>query len=406
MSELNLTVTPLQQKIWRTSKKILVSRGGTRSSKTHSLLQNILTWLTTGYIRENQRIPTGVCSIVRKHKTTLKATVQRDFESIITDADVWYLIKRNQTNRTYQCGGRTVEFFGADDEQKIRGYGSDILYCNEANELNFKKEFFQLLVRTRGPVFIDFNPSDPYVWIKTELEDKRQHEKKDVEVIVSTYKDNPFLPQHQVDEIEYLEKTDPQLWQVYGLGQYGKVEGLIIPRITIIDELPEGVRKRGGGMDFGFNDPATLVDCGWMEPNKVYVDEWIYETGLTDGELAALMKAQGYNKGRKIAADSSKPGSIKEIKMHGFNIHPVKKFQGSVSFGIKLMRQFDIYVTARSTGFIKEQMKYKYKQDKDGNYLDEPIDAFNHSMDAVRYYSLMFLSALNKTQKRRTRRIR
>ena len=204
---------------WISEKRIVINRGGTRSGKTFSICQQIAMWLMTGQIRDGQIIEKGTASIVRKNKTTVTATVLRDFEYILKEYGYYQHVTHNKTNRTYSFDGRMVEMFGADDEQKLRGYKSDILYVNEANELNYHKEFLQLRLRTKELIIIDFNPSDPYTWIKTELEDKRAHIKGDVETIVSTYKDNSTLTDQQIAEIEYLKETDPTLWHVYGLGE-------------------------------------------------------------------------------------------------------------------------------------------------------------------------------------------
>ena len=142
-----------------------------------------------------------------------------------------------------------VEFLGADDQQKIRGTKRRILYCNEANELDYNSEFFQLLVRTKDVVIIDFNPDDEDIWINTEIEQKRKLTKRDVLVTVSTYLDNPFLSPEEVDEIEHIKEVDPYLWQVYGLGEYGKRQGVIFD-FEIIDELPDVAKYLGEGLDF------------------------------------------------------------------------------------------------------------------------------------------------------------
>ena len=393
--DIRATTTYLQN--WQTTKKIVVNRGGTRSGKTYSLCQMIMVWLLTGQIREGQSIPSGTCSVVRKYSTTISKTVQRDFHDILSEYKVLGLIEFNKTNRTYKYLDRMVEFFGADDQQKIRGYKANILFCNEVNELGFKTEFSQLLFRTTDVIFMDFNPSDPYVWVNEEIEQKRSAEKKDVEVIVSTYKDNPFINKAQVQEIEYLQYSDPELWKVYGLGEYGKVEGLVIPSITLIDEMPDDLRKLGGGMDFGFsNDPTAFYLCAIKnnretKVTELYLDEQIYETGLTDSDLIKIMK--GTPKNLRIYADSAQPSTIEEIRRAGYNIAPVTKYKDSLRHGLQIMKRTRIFVTKRSIGMIKEQKQYKYKMLANGQYDNTPIDAYNHAMDAVRYYCLMNLSA-------------
>jgi len=394
---MDIRATTTYLKNWQTTKKIVVNRGGTRSGKTYSLCQMIMVWLLTGQIREGQSIPSGTCSVVRKYSTTIAKTVQRDFHDILSEYKVLGLIEFNKTNRTYRYQDRMVEFFGADDQQKIRGYKANILFCNEVNELGYKTEFSQLLFRTTDVIFMDFNPSDPFVWVNEEIEQKRSAEKKDVEVIVSTYKDNPFINKAQRQEIEYLQYSDPELWKVYGLGEYGKVEGLVIPSITLIDEMPDDLRKVGGGMDFGFsNDPTAFYLCGIKnnretKVTELYLDEQIYETGLTDSDLIKIMK--GTPKNIRIYADSAQPSTIEEIRRAGYNIAPVTKFKDSLKHGLQIMKRTRIFVTKRSIGMIREQKQYKYKMLANGQYDNTPIDAYNHAMDAVRYYCLMNLSA-------------
>lgn len=402
-------ITKTFERNWESKKKVVVNRGGTRSSKTYSLCQLFANWLMTGWIRKETFIERGVASIVRKHSTTLKNTVMRDFEEVLkdtiiegTDVSLYSQIKHHKTDRTYSYQGRTVEFFGADDQQKIRGYKSKILYCNEANELSFKKEFFQLLMRTEALVVIDFNPSDPYVWINEEIEQKRAHDKGDVDVIVSTYKDNKFLLKTQVEEIEYLKETAPDLWQVYGLGEYGLIKGLIFPKVTIITEMPDDLKMQGFGKDFGFtNDPTTLYHCGTMGKD-LFVDELLWGHGYTNPMITSHYDSIGIEKRYdEIFADSANPKDIQEIANAGYNIKPAKKGKDSILHGINLIKQYNLHITARSTNLLKEQKKYKWAEDKEGNPTNKPIDNYNHGWDSIRYYATMKLNS-DKPRSRKT----
>lgn len=391
-----------------TTKRLVVMRGGTRSGKTFAILLVLCRWLFLGVLRRcggnEEVIDKGTALVVRKHAATLKGTVLKDFEQIVfafasaTGAIPDY----NKTNRTFTYGGRTVEFIGADDEQKLRGRKSTILYCNEANELSYGKEFFQLLMRCTGPVIMDFNPSDEYVWINTEIEQKRQHDKDDVDVVVTTYKDNHTLKAIQVEEIENLEHTNPALWRVYGLGEYGVTEGLILPTVTVIEQWPEWIRNETGGMDFGFtNDPTSLYryatrkvreqitdDSGRVRTitiKELYCDELIYQTGLNEGDLLKKFEDIGIEKSFKIIADSSHPATINALRRAGYNVRAVKKKPGSVKSGVSTLRGFRVFVTKRSSGAIMEQQRYKFKQHVNGHYLNDPADADNHFFDGTRY---------------------
>ena len=189
-----MKVTPIFEKNYDAKEKIVINRGGTRSSKTYSLAQLSALWLMTGCYGEGQYCHTGTWSTVRKYRTTLDNTVIKDFEEIMSNEGFYNKVEHNKTKKTYKYESRIVQFMGADDEQKLRGNKQDILYCNEANELSYKKEFFQLLIRTEKKIFLDFNPDDEDVWINTELEQKRKQQEQDVSVIVSNYKHNTYLP--------------------------------------------------------------------------------------------------------------------------------------------------------------------------------------------------------------------
>ena len=273
--------------------------------------------------------------------------------------------------------GSWVEFFSTDNEQKLRGRKRDILFVNEANELSFI-EWQQLKMRTTKYTILDYNPSfsDEH-WICQVNADPRTYH------FISTYKDNPFLEQSIVEEIESLKHKNKSLWQVYGLGLQAVVEGLIFKDVVLIDDIPANVRKRWRGMDFGYtNDPTAIVTVG-VDGNNLYIDEVAYNTQMLSSDIIRTLKAQ--EEQLEVIAESADPRLIQEIYRAGINIHPVKKFGGSVDAGIQKMLQYTLHITKRSTNVIKEQKNYTYRQDKEGKWLNEPIDAYNHAMDAVRY---------------------
>lgn len=380
---------PLFEKILKSKNRILVLRGGSSSSKTYSVAQHCLLWLLTGYFL-NIPIPDWNLSIVRKYRANLTKSVLRDFENIL---DSWVidekwntarsLVEINKTDLTYSYDGRVVEFFGADDPQKLRWPRRKILYCNEANELDYE-DFRQLLIRTSEKVIVDFNPDDEDIWINTELEQKRMLTDGDVDLIVSTYRDNPFLTPEIIKELERLRDTDPVYWQVYGEGQYGRLEGRIFD-FKDIDVVPKSAKLLGYGLDFGFtNDPTACVGV-YEYGDSLVLDEIFYEKWLTNDDICKKFLEHNIAKTDEIWADSSEPKSIEEIYRKGYNIHAVEKWPDSVRFGIDTMKKFEIFVTANSLNLRKEWRKYIWKTDKNGKSLNVPIDDFNHAIDAARY---------------------
>lgn len=392
---MRLETTPVFTKNYSSDKKIVINRGGTRSSKTVSIVQQCVLWLMTGRLTRNLEIPKGVWSTVRKYSTTLDATVIRDFEEELNKHKIFDLVQHNKTKKTYKYQDRLVEFIGADDEQKLRGAKRNILYCNEGNELEYKTEFFQLLMRTEDKVIIDFNPDDENIWINTELEQKRYFDKQDVDVIVSTYKDNTFLPSSLISEIEYLQQTDPEFWKIYGLGEYGKVFGLIFDNYKIVNEIPQDATFIAYGQDFGFtNDPSALVGV-WKQNGELFIKELIYERGLTNQDLADRYKGLGIRQGQYIVADSAEPKSIQELINLQFTVYPAEKGADSIKNSIDILKRYKLNITQDSTNLIKELRTYKWMLDKTGNSINKPIDYNNHAVDALRYVALNKLGQNN-----------
>lgn len=171
-----MEVTGIFDSNYYSDAKIMVNRGGTRSSKTYSINQICALWLISGMYGDKKYLKEGIWTSVRKYRTNLDGTIIRDFEEILKQNGWYDMVDHNKTKKTYKFRKRIVEFIGADDQQKLRGAKRNILYCNEANELEYKQEFFQLLMRTENKIFIDFNPDDEQVWINQELELKRAKE--------------------------------------------------------------------------------------------------------------------------------------------------------------------------------------------------------------------------------------
>lgn len=390
-----MEVTPVFTRNRLSDKRIIINRGGTRSSKTYSIAQLSALWLISGEIGKGNYIYEGVWSTVRKNKTTLTKTVIRDFEEILHNNGWYHLIDHNKTDKTYKYNGRMVEFFGADDQQKLRGSKRNILYCNEANELTYKEEFFQLLIRTSDKVFIDFNPDDADVWINTELEQRRKFKRHDVEVIVSTYKDNTFLPQSLVEEIEYLQDTDKEFWKIYGLGEYGNITGLVFENFTQLDTIPDNAKLVCYGLDFGFtNDPTACIGI-YKQGNILYLKELIYDYGLTNTDISNKLKQLGVGRLDSIICDSAEPKSIEELYRLGWNVKGATKGADSIRIGIDILKRYNLHITADSPNLLKEFRKYKWATDKNGNTLPKPIDFFNHGIDAVRYGAMEYLGVNN-----------
>ena len=360
-------------------------QGSSRSSKTY----NTIIWLCV-YCLQN---PCTSVSVVRATLPALKGSVLRDFIEILTRMNVWDECKFNKSELICTFpNGSWVEFFSCDNEQKLRGRKRKILYVNEGNELKFI-EWQQLQMRTTEFSIIDYNPSfsDDHWLCKLNEEPKTFH-------FITTYKDNPFLEQKVIDEIESLKDKNPSLWRIYGLGVQAQVEGLIFENIAEIEEIPRWHKKHHyRGIDFGYtNDPTAIVDV-YIHENALWIDEVCYQTEMLASDIARVLKRANRESGdnAEIISESADPRLIDEIGNAGLDIHPVRKFKGSVMAGVQKMQELKIYITKRSTNVIKEFRNYTYRQNKDGKWLNEPIDAYNHAIDAIRYVVLEKLLGKN-----------
>jgi phage terminase large subunit len=386
---LDLEVTPVFEKNFDSVKKIVINRGGTRSSKTVSVMQLAVLFLFTGHVQEGKTVDKGVWSTVRKYSSTLDKTVIRDFEELLTKHNLWPYIKHNKTAKTYEHKSYIVEFIGADDEQKIRGSKRTVLHCNEGNEL-LHEDWKQLIFRTTHKAYIDFNPDDENIWINQDLELVRQHTKGDVEVVVSNYLSNTFLEQSIIDEIEYLKDTDETFWKVFGLGEYGSLRGLIFD--WEVKPMPEERTLIGYGLDFGFTNDPTALTAVYKSDGHLYVDELIYERNMTNTDISDRFAVLGISKTSEIIADSAEPKSIEELSRLGWNVYPAKKGPDSIKNGIDILKRYTVYMTPESTNIIKEKKTYKWLEDKNGVTLNKPVDYNNHALDGIRYLGLNKLS--------------
>lgn len=354
-------------------KRITINQGGTRSGKTYSILQVLCEWCF-----ENKNAG-WIITVVRKTLPALKGSAYRDFLKIISEED-WYSEEfHNKSEMTYQLFGNLIEFISVDQPQKIRGRKRNLCFINESNELSYE-DFFQLNVRTTEKIIIDYNPSDEFHWIYDKLEPR-----EDADFFITTYKDNPFLEKELVEEIERLEEADENHWRVYGLGLRGVSKDTVYTHWKLCDEMP-GRGERFYGQDFGYNVASALVDVEVYE-GRIYVDEILYETRLTTGDLIERYKQLAMPRNREIFCDCAEPKTIEEIRRAGFN---AKEADKDVTEGIRKVKSMPLFITKRSSNIIKEIKSYKWKSDINGRPVkdkdkDEPVKFNDHAMDAIRY---------------------
>jgi phage terminase large subunit len=379
--ELKIQATNVFERNWNATTRFIANIGGSRSTKTYSILQLLI-------VKALESEEPLIISIVRKSMPSLRLSTMIDFFDILKQYDLYSEENHNKTDNTYLINNTLIQFFSIDDPQKRRGSKRDILFVDEANELT-AEDFFQLNIRTTQTVYLGFNPSEQF-WYNDQLQNR-----DDVTIIHSTYKDNPFLSDEQINEIERLQFTDKQYYQIYALGEFAGAVDLIYS-YTVVDHIPvEQARLVALGMDWGYtNDPTTLVEV-WQWNDAIYLNELLYETNLTNQDIVDKLKAYEVDRYIEIIADSAEPKSIEEVRRAGFNIKPATKGPDSILNGIDILKRKRIHVTKQSVNLINEFNKYKWVTDKNGNKLNKPIDMFNHALDAVRYVALNKLKQNN-----------
>ena len=378
VNQLKIKATPVfyaNKKAYEEGYPIICNEGGSRSSKSYSVVQLLI---HIAISNPNTRI-----SMVSHSLPHIKRGVYRDFKGIMEQWNIWDEKDFRYTDFIYTFkNGSYIELFGLEDPDKAKGPARDILFVNEANLIS-KALFDQLLIRTTGQVFLDWNPADFISWVY-EVADNPKNKR-----IHSTYLNNiSNLSDSQIRNIEqYKDLPDDFMWKVYGLGERGSAKEIIYTQWKQYDEAPDG--DIFYGLDFGYVHPAALIKVTHHEGQN-YFEEIVYQSGLTLSDLSRLIKEKLPERAT-IYADAAEPKSIEELYRQGFNIKPAQK---DVWAGIVKMKSYPINLHYNSKNLRREFMSYKWKKDKNDNVIEEPVKANDDLMDACRYAVFTHLTKL------------
>jgi len=379
-----LQITTAQSKIAKLKKRIRIVQGGTSSSKTFTIIPFLIQYAIQS--------PNSEISVVSESIPHLKRGALKDFLKIMKWTDNYNHNNFNQSNLTYKfSNGSYIEFFSADQPDKLRGARRDILFINECNNVTFES-YQQLSIRTKKFIYLDYNPTNEF-WVHTELMNDENSD-----FIILTYKDNEALDNSIVKEIERAKekaKTSSyweNWWRVYGLGQIGSLEGVIFNNWKTIDKIPQEARLIGYGVDFGYtNDPTAIIEVYKWNETRI-VNEICYQKGLSNSQIAKYITSK-----ESAWCDSAEPKSIAELTSYGIRARGVTKGADSIKFGIQIMQDQEYLVTSNSVNLISELRKYAWDKDKrTGETLNKPIDNFNHAIDALRYHEMESIGSPNK----------
>lgn len=368
---------------YNATEDIIVNQGGSSSGKTYSILQVLFTKAVSDY---------NVITVVGESIPNLKSGALRDALDIYNSSPILksLISDYNRTDRIFQfSNGSIMEFKSYENPQGAKSGKRDYLFVNEAQGIS-KEVFNELHIRTKKQTFIDYNPNAEF-WVHEDIIGT-----PNTKLFISDHRHNPFVPQKIRDKIEALRYKDMELFKVYARGLTGKIEGLVFRNFDIVNEIPKDAEVLGLGIDWGFtNDPTTLLKA-YRYNGELYIDELIYQTGLTNSDIISKLNQLGINRRDTIVADSAEPKSITDLQRAGFNVQGANKGADSIINSIDTLKQFKINLTRNSTNTIKEFRSYKWATDSSGKTINKPVDFNNHSIDAIRYIAL---NLINKTSR-------
>jgi len=370
---INIDTTVTFQNLLNNNKRVQQHIGGTRSGKTYAILQFLL-------VKAIEKDGINI-TIVRKSGPVLKRTTMKDFVDILKSLDIYRDEDFNITDKVWNYYNSSIQFVSTDDPDKLRGLKQNILFIDEASEID-EESFFQLSIRTTDNIILAYNPTvSPYHWLR---------QMSDCDRFVTTYKDNPYLPIEQIRAIEELEFKNKRQWLIYGKGEFAPNDRAIFT-FDIIDEIKD-VDFVGFGIDFGFSSDPTALIAVYKNSDTIFLEELIYDKGLVTSDIVERLKKLDIQKSEEIWADSAEPRLIEEIYRSGFNIKPVVKGKDSIKFGIGVMQNHKIKLLKSSQNLINEFYGYQWSVDKYGYQTDVPEGGLDHLIDAARYCCMMRLS--------------
>lgn len=388
------TILPkYREDLYSYKTRVEVFYGGAGSGKSYYVIQKLFV--------KSISLPRRKVLVVRKVGNSLRDSVYSLFMEIVgkvnqkLDAGESLISGYNRTDMTIRLvSGSEWIFKGLDDVEKLKSInGVTDIIVEEATEITLD-DFTQLNLRLRSQepynqIHLMFNPVSKANWVYKYF---FLNKPSNCKMIKSTYEDNTFLPEEYVESLNALRDKNPAYWRIYALGDFATLDKLVFPKYekTLVSKETVEGKTFICGLDFGYtNDPSAIV-CAYadMEKKKLWVTGEYEKTGMTNDELARVIISLGLQKER-IIADCAEPKSIAELKKLGISrVRPCKKGGDSVRWGLMFLNSFDITIDERCVHTIEEFENYTWVKDKNsGEYKNEPVDSFNHCIDALRYAS-------------------
>lgn len=386
-----MRVNRAYKEFFTNTSRYFVLYGGAGSSKSYTTAQKILTRVMS---EEHHRF-----LIVRKVARTLRPSVFQLFKDIITSEGYYNFFSINKTDMTMEFkNGSQILFFGLDDVEKLKSIqGITGIWIEEASEVS-QEDLEQLDLRLRGEtpgykqIILTFNPISASHWLKKYFFDRIN---ANTTTLKTTYLDNKFIDDEYKLTLERLKETNPTFYDVYCLGNWGVYKGLIYDNYSIVESLPEIYHSEVLGLDFGYNHNQSYVHVRIIEDN-IFIDEVFSDSGYENEKFIEWVEQNRTElKDVLTFCDSARPDLIMQLKKRGFRVTEAKK---DVFAGINFVKSKKLFITSRSVNLINELQTYSWREDKNGNSLDEPIKQNDDCMDAMRYAIYSHLSKTTRTK--------
>ena len=372
------------------SRRFNIYFGGAGSGKSRFVVQKMV----YKYLKHAGR----KCLVIRKIGKDIRDSVYAEFESVMSSFKMYEHVKFKDTLLHIELpNGSSFIFKGLDDNERIKSIADiDDIIIEEATEISLE-DFLQLNLRLRSrkpnnQIYMMYNPTSKANWVYEYWHVRKLN--PDTEFVLhSTYKDNRFLPQDYIDSIEVYRETNPIYYKIFSLGEFATLDKLIFNNWKIEEFNYRDILMQNRdaiavfGFDWGYtNDPnAFIAAVADKSARKIHIFDEFQEKGLLNNEIAKKIRIMGYGK-EIIIADSAEPKSIDELRQYGIDrIKGVKKGKDSVLNGIQYLQQFEIIVHPRCKFISEELSNYTWQKDRNGFYVNKPIDSYNHGIDALRY---------------------
>lgn len=381
---MRVDVTELYDKTSDAKERCIINVGGAGSSKSHTLTQFFIFERLLKFY--NYKL-----LVLRKTRHSNKLSAYAKFIELLKQYGLYNDFEDSKTDLiyTFSRSGNQARFAGLDDREKLKSTEWHDAWLEEANE--FEKDDL-LFVKTRlyrgavmfnkPRIYLSLNPVECWV--------HKLEGQPDTNFIYSSYKDNPFANEDTIQILEGLKDEDELYYQIYAQGKWGILKEVIYkPYIMIpLADYPATFDDEIYGLDFGYNAPTALIHLGYKDKAR-YLRELMYQTKLTNADLIDRLREvipADKHESATIYADSEAPEKIQEIYNAGFyGILPAVKGPNSVKNGIDFCKRQNYYTCVENENINKERQTYKYKQDKNGDYIDTPVKFNDHALDAKRY---------------------